>query len=152
MATSSPYPTFGKGLSYSTSLGAYPTLSASSSWLSLIVAPIIPWGSFYGQRRPGSTFTIRSDHMRGWITSPRSNLLSNTSWRIFLHSPYCDVYFSRDWTSHWSYASRQPVEKECYCVNSAALGATGISRLKLWCFPHLHRLIIASRGDILPVR
>jgi hypothetical protein len=36
--------------------------------------------------------------MRGWITSPRSNLLSNTSWRIFLHSPYCDVYFSRDWT------------------------------------------------------
>src|SRR5260221_14343353 len=73
-------------------------LSASSSWLSLIVAPIILWGSFYEQRRPGSTFTIRSDHMRGWITSPRSNLLSNTSWRIFLHSPYCDVYFSRDWT------------------------------------------------------
>jgi hypothetical protein len=25
-------------------------------------------------------------------------LLSNTSWRIFLHLPYCAVYFSRDWT------------------------------------------------------
>src|SRR6266852_2988883 len=75
-------------------------LSASSSWLSLIVALIIPWGSFYGPRRPGSTFTIRSDHMRGSITSPRSNMLSNTSWRIFLHSPYCDVYFSRYWTDH----------------------------------------------------
>jgi MFS family permease len=36
--------------------------------------------------------------MRGSITSPRPNTFSNTSWRIFLHSPYCDVYFSRDWT------------------------------------------------------
>jgi hypothetical protein len=75
-------------------------LSASSSWLSLIVAPIILWGIFYGLRRPGSTFTIWSDHMRGWITSRRSNTLSSTSWRIFLHSPYGDVYFSRDWTKN----------------------------------------------------
>src|ERR1051326_6482859 len=73
-------------------------LLASSSWPLLIDALIIRWESFYGLRRPGSTFTIRSDHMRGWITSLRSNLLSYTSWRIFLLSSYCDVYFSRDWT------------------------------------------------------
>ena len=73
-------------------------LSASSSWLSLIAVPITPWGSFYEQRRPGSTFTIKSDHMGGWITSLHSNMLNNTGWRIFLHSPYSDVYFSRDWT------------------------------------------------------
>lgn len=51
-------------------------------------------GSFYGLRRPGSTFTIWSDHMRGWITSLHFNMFSNMGWRIFLHSPSGDVYFT----------------------------------------------------------
>ena len=38
--------------------------------------------------------------MRGSRTSPRSNTFSNTCWRIFLHLPYADVYFSWDWTLH----------------------------------------------------
>jgi hypothetical protein len=88
------------------SMATLKALSASSTWLELHVAPIIRWGSFYEQRRPGSTFTIWSDHMRRWITPPRSNLLSNTSWSIFLHSPYCDVYFSRGWAHQASCLGR----------------------------------------------
>src|SRR5579872_157774 len=73
-------------------------LLASSSWLPLTGVLISPWGNFCERPRTGSTFTIRSDLMRGSITSPRSTMLSRTGWRIFLLSPYCDVYFSRDWT------------------------------------------------------
>jgi restriction endonuclease S subunit len=40
--------------------------------------------------------------MRGSLTSPRSNTCSNMGWRTFLHSPYGDVYFSRDWTTNWN--------------------------------------------------
>ena len=35
-------------------------------------------GEFLRAAEPGSTFTIRSGHMRGWITSPRSTMLSRT--------------------------------------------------------------------------
>jgi hypothetical protein len=59
---------------------------------------VIRWGSFCEQLRHGSTFIIKSDHMRSSITSLRFTMLSSMSWRIFLHSPYGDVYFSRDWT------------------------------------------------------
>ena len=81
-----------------TDIGMRNALSASSSWLELHVAPIIRWRSFCERLRHGSTFIIKSDHMRGSITSLRFTMLSNMSWRIFLHSPYGDVYFSRDWT------------------------------------------------------
>src|SRR5258708_23094990 len=59
---------------------------------------VIRWGSFCEQLRHGSTFIIKSDHMRGSITSLRFTMRSRMSWRIFLHSPSGDVYFSRDWT------------------------------------------------------
>ena len=43
-------------------------LSASSSWLSLIVAPIIRWGSFCERLRHGSTCRIKSDQHAGLDT------------------------------------------------------------------------------------
>src|SRR5712692_10070068 len=40
----------------------------------------------------------RATSTRGSITSLRFTMRSRMSWRIFLHSPSGDVYFSRDWT------------------------------------------------------
>jgi transposase InsO family protein len=83
-----------------TDIGMWNSLSASSSWLELHVAPILRWGRYFASGSDaGSTCIIKSDPHAGLDNlSPRALCEADMSWRIFLHSPYGDVYFSRDGT------------------------------------------------------
>src|SRR5260221_9521211 len=69
-------------------------LSACSSWRWQIAAPTIPWDSFCGLLKLGSTFTTRSDRTRDSIIFLRSNMLNNMLCRIFLYLPFSSVYFT----------------------------------------------------------
>ena len=72
-------------------MGTPSALSASSSCQWPIAVPIILWDSSCVPQKRGSTFTIKSDPMRGWRTFLRSNMLNNTIYKIFLISPYRNV-------------------------------------------------------------
>lgn len=60
------------------------------------------------------------------------NTCSNTGWRIFLHSPSCDVYFSRDWTRGQALipvSSLLPLGCGIRCRPSAGCWPVGLMKL-----------------------
>jgi hypothetical protein len=94
---------FGKGLSRSTSLGAYPTLSACSSWLWRSADHIRRSEIFFGQQKPGSIFTIESGHMRVWAISQPISLPKSTTSRLSRIWPCFSIEYFRYLTRLNSY-------------------------------------------------